>query len=97
MSQINPIIRQISVHTQTNLNDMSKPKNKTQHLSFNKNMNRFLMCDICVITITILWQCTEISPKTEIKHTLHAAHLHECIYNSTNKNAVFNESKQSHF
>lgn len=76
---------------------MSKPKNKTHHLSFNRNMNRFLMCDICVITITILWQCTRISPKTEIKHTSHAAHLHECIYNSTNKNTVFNEAKQSHF
>lgn len=60
-------------------------------------MNRFLICDICVITITILWQCTEISPKTEIKHTSHAAHLHECIYNSTSKNTVLNESKQSNF
>lgn len=97
MSQINPIIRQFGVYTQANLNDMSIPKNKTHHLSFNINMNRLLMCDICVITITILWQCTKISPETEIIHTTHAAHLHECIYNSTNKNTVFNEAKQSHF
>ena len=76
---------------------MSKPKNKRQHLSFDINMNRFLMCDMCDIMITILWQYTKISPETEIKHISHVSHLHECIYNLTNKNTVLNDVKQSNF